>query len=338
MTCAIIMPDCSPPSRGEERRQVAQRRVDEPLGAPLADRRQLRRRRWPAGRRRCATGAPWKLPPDTMSPRVGEDHRVVGGGVGLDRRRCRATKRERLAGRAVHLRGAAQRSRRPARGRSRRATRVDGAAARAAPRGWRPTPPGPANGRAAWIRGSKGPRRAAQRRRSTAPRRCRRRARGARRRRARGASTAVEACVPLISASPSFGAERDRREARRAARAAAPGTCAVAVPRLALADEHEREVRERREVAARADRAAARHDRVHAAVQQREQRLERLDAGCRRSRGRARWRAAPSSRARCGPGAGRRRRPRGCGAGSPAGASSVVARDLHLGERRRSRC
>ena len=35
----------------------------------------------------------------------------------------------------------------------------------------------------------------------------------ARRRRAPAPSTAVDGCVPLISARPSFGAERDRREA-----------------------------------------------------------------------------------------------------------------------------
>ena len=37
----------------EERRQAAQRRIDEPIGPPLADRRQRRERRWPAGRRRA---------------------------------------------------------------------------------------------------------------------------------------------------------------------------------------------------------------------------------------------------------------------------------------------
>ena len=46
--------------------------------------------------------------------------------------------------------------------------------------------------------------------------------------------------------------------------------------RESLADEHEGDVGERREVAAGADRAAARHDRVHPPVEQREQVLDRV--------------------------------------------------------------
>ena len=41
---------------------------------------------------------------------------------------------------------------------------------------------------------------------------------------------------------------------------------------MPFADQHQRQVRERREVAARADRSAARHARMHARVEQREQR------------------------------------------------------------------
>ena len=47
-------------------------------------------------------------------------------------------------------------------------------------------------------------------------------------------------------------------------------------PRLPLADERQREMRERREVAARADRAARRHDRQHTAVEALEQQLDEL--------------------------------------------------------------
>ena len=59
----------------------------------------------------------------------------------------------------------------------------------------------------------------------------------------------------------------------------------VADGRFAFADQHEREVGERRQVAARADRAAARDGGMHAAIQQGDQPLERLDAGCRRTLG-----------------------------------------------------
>ncbi len=69
-------------------------------------------------------------------------------------------------------------------------------------------------------------------------------------------------------------AELDRRQAVRGERRE-PGH---AVHRFALADQHQREVRERREIAAGPHRAAARHARVHAVVEQREQRVERLDA------------------------------------------------------------
>ena len=54
-------------------------------------------------------------------------------------------------------------------------------------------------------------------------------------------------CVPLISDSPSFAPSRDRLETGRAARR--PGQELALVLRLAFADERQREVRERREVA-----------------------------------------------------------------------------------------
>ena len=92
------------------------------------------------------------------------------------------------------------------------------------------------------------------------------------------AATAVDTCVPLISARPSFGAERHGCEAGRARARRAAGVRCVSVPHLAFADQHERDVRERRQIAARADRSAAGHVRVHAAVERRDERLERLDA------------------------------------------------------------
>ncbi len=52
-------------------------------------------------------------------------------------------------------------------------------------------------------------------------------------------------------------------------------------PGLSLAHERQRQVRERREVAGGADGAAARHDRQHAALEEREEELHGLDARAR---------------------------------------------------------
>ena len=60
-----------------------------------------------------------------------------------------------------------------------------------------------------------------------------------------------------------------------------PGLARMAVPRLALADEHEREVRQRREIAACPNRSSRRHHRMHTTIEQRDEQLqcERVDAG-----------------------------------------------------------
>ena len=83
VTCAIISPDCRPPCRV--------RNAGRPLSAGLtsrSERRSLIVASWARPRHSrsaaIATGAPWKLPPDTISRAVGEHHRVVGGGIGLD--------------------------------------------------------------------------------------------------------------------------------------------------------------------------------------------------------------------------------------------------------------
>ena len=100
------------------------------------------------------------------------------------------------------------------------------------------------------------------------------------------ARTAVDGWVPLISASPSFGARADRLQpgalsasapamklnassrTRRACFSAFSAISAAArrrrLNRLAFADQHQRQVRERREIAAGADRAARRHDGMDA--------------------------------------------------------------------------
>ena len=219
---------------------------------------------------------------------VGEHHRVVGRGVGLDRRPSRA--RSASASRAapctcaraaqrvgvLHLAAVLVRL-------------VDAAAAQQRLDVGRRRRAGRRNGRASWMRASNGwiePRSASID--SAAAMSAARASRSAPA--SASASTAVDGCVPLISASPSFGAERDRRQpgarerlrarrsrSRRVARRSS-ALDVVCVASLAFADQHQREVRERREVAARADRAARRHARMHAAVEQRDQRLERLDA------------------------------------------------------------
>ncbi len=84
-------------------------------------------------------------------------------------------------------------------------------------------------------------------------------------------------CVPLISDSPSFATSRTGSSPAARERVGAVEQLAVE-PRLPFADERQREVRERREVAGGADRPARRDVRQHAAVQAVEQQLDRLDA------------------------------------------------------------
>ena len=87
-------------------------------------------------------------------------------------------------------------------------------------------------------------------------------------------------CVPLISESPSFACSRTGSRPTRSS-ATPPGKQLALEPGLPLADERQREVRERCEVAARADRAAARHVRQQPAVDALDQELDRLDARAR---------------------------------------------------------
>ncbi len=96
-----------------------------------------------------------------------------------------------------------------------------------------------------------------------------------------------------MSASPSFGPSRIGVSPARVS-ASAPeiaidcGRCLLDCDRLrcvpnvrehlTLADQDEREMRQRRKVAARTDRSARRDARVNAAIEQRDQRVERLEA------------------------------------------------------------
>jgi hypothetical protein len=74
-------------------------------------------------------------------------------------------------------------------------------------------------------------------------------------------------CVPLRSARPSFGLERRGLEAGLAQGDRAPARPAAELD-LARADERQREVGERREVARGADAALLRHDRVDAQAEE----------------------------------------------------------------------
>ena len=89
---------------------------------------------------------------------------------------------------------------------------------------------------------------------------------------------AAISCVPLSSASPSLAwSSIGSRPAR--ANASAPRSGAGAVDgRLALPDQHERDVREWREVARRPEAATRRDDRVDRGVEHRDEQVDDLDA------------------------------------------------------------
>ena len=82
-------------------------------------------------------------------------------------------------------------------------------------------------------------------------------------------------CVPFTSESPSFAWSVSGSQPGALERLQA-GEPVAAEPRLALADQWQREMRERRQVTAGTDRAAARHDGQHAAVETGEQELDEL--------------------------------------------------------------
>ena len=78
----------------------------------------------------------------------------------------------------------------------------------------------------------------------------------------RQCATAVMACVPLSSARPSLAASCTGCN-RHAAALRRPHALAL-VERFALADDHERQMGQRRQIAAGADRALLRNHRMHA--------------------------------------------------------------------------
>ena len=83
----------------------------------------------------------------------------------------------------------------------------------------------------------------------------------------RGRLRPVDECEPFFG--PSATGCKPARAQRLGARDAAEGR-----QRFAFADQDERKMRQRREVSAGADRAAARHDGMHVRVEQREQRVD----------------------------------------------------------------
>ena len=258
---AIIRPELTPGVLGEERRQAVRarrRRAGGRCGARRSRRPRPRRSR--GSRRRSASGAPWKLPQDSTRPSgrtiglsIADASSALGHALGV---------RERVAGRAVHLRRAAQRVgvlhprvALAVAGDDRRAGEQAGA-------GSRRSRPGRAAGAA-----RSGPRRRRDRCRAaprrTSPRRCRRPAAepaGRAQRQDQHAEHAVgavdqrEALLRRQGRAGSIPASRSASAARRGR--------AVALDHLALADQHERAVGERREVAARAERAVLGDDRA----------------------------------------------------------------------------
>ena len=92
------------------------------------------------------------------------------------------------------------------------------------------------------------------------------------------AATAVDTCVPLIRARPSFGAERDRRRVRpRRARAAAGVRVAPSQTSPSPISTSAMCASGARSPLAPTDPRLG-HARMHAAVERRDQRVERLDA------------------------------------------------------------
>ena len=88
-------------------------------------------------------------------------------------------------------------------------------------------------------------------------------------------------CVPLISARPSFASSAIGSKPAALRHTSAPARRARR-HRFAFADQAQRQMRERREIAGGADRAAFRNDRQHVVVEQREQRID--DLRCARPR------------------------------------------------------
>ena len=197
-----------------------------------------------------ATGCPWKLPPEIISSRLGEDERIVGRRRGLALEHA-ARVRERVAAGAVHLRHAAQRI-----GVLHFAAvlvRLDDARVGEQPRAsCAPTPPARgaaarpgcarSNARGVPLSASSdsAPMMSASRAASSASR-------------SASAPIAVMHCVPLTSVMPSLASNASGCRPALAQRLAAVELLAVD-ERFAFAHDDQRQVRQRRQVARGADR------------------------------------------------------------------------------------
>ena len=230
--------------------------------------------RWSSG---SASGWPWKLPPETTSgPSSGEDERVVRDREQLALQRA-AHVGQRVRHGAQHLRRAAQRvgvlhaaavgvaghdraalEQLAQAGRDARLSRLRPHGVQARVEGRRRALEGLERQRRGDGRGREHALGVAERERARAGHEVR----------------AVDQRQALL------GLERDRLEPGLAQRLGA-GQPAAADLGLALADQHERRMGERRQVARGADGAAARHDRRHAAREQLAHELHQLDAHAR---------------------------------------------------------
>ena len=289
VTWAIMKPELSPARRVRNGGRPRHAGVDQHRDAPLGDRADLGdRERQRVGGERHRLGVEVAARTMRLAAVVGEDQRVVGdarwpraehaarrGAAGRGRRPSPAAGSAGCTGPApvvaVEVRARGSRCRRAARGSSarRRSARAGRAARGCAGRTGVSLPlaastvSAPATSAAAST-GSK------------AKRPC--------------SASAVETCVPLMQREAFLGREhRAARGRRRAARRAA-GTRSPSTAHLAVADQRERQVRERREVARGADRALRRDERQRA----------RRCATRERSRRRP-PRARPSGRARGSP-------------------------------------
>ena len=206
---------------------------------------------------------------------VVEHERVVGGGVQLAADQIpRRTPSRRAPDRAPAACSAART--RPARADRRRGATRGSRCRRAGRAAARPTSPArAARARPGCARRTRPACRAAPR--ATSRRRRAPRPRADAHRTSASAAIAVCACVPLISVSPSLGPSTTG--ARPAAAEHVGGRAArVAATELALADQRQREMRERREVAARAHAPLLGHRRVEAGVQHGQQQLDQIGA------------------------------------------------------------
>ena len=246
---------------GQERRQpVAAGAVEEAVGAALADRGEVGHgdgEEVEHVAHRCAVEVAVGL-----HPAVGQSPPGCRSALASSRSATAAAWAHGVAHGAVHLRASSAASRRPARGCSRargarRPRRSRPGSRRRLARATRPArgaAAAPAGRRRRPGRWPAGPRRTCAAATSATRSRLRRSCR---------ASTSIPSMpsVPLISARPSLAAQLDRCEPGLGQRGRGLGRGAVGSADRALADERERAVRQRREVAGAAERAVLVDDR-----------------------------------------------------------------------------